>query len=138
MYIIFDGRFYFLELGPRNGGCQIPEVIRYSTGVDLVKYTVDAAIGLDCSDLTMRPTKGFWSSYMVHALEDGKFKELYLSERARKYIIEHDIYVNPGDQVQKFSGSHHTLGTMILKYESMEEMVEMLDCMENDIKVIIE
>ena len=39
--IIFDdhGELYFLEIGPRNGGCLIPEVIRYATGVDLIKYT---------------------------------------------------------------------------------------------------
>ena len=115
-----DGKFYFLELGPRNGGCQIPEVIRYSTGVDLIKYTVDAAIGLDCSSLTMTPSKGCWSSYMLHSLKDGVFKEIYLSDRAKKYIVEQDIYVKPGDKVFKFSGSHHTLGTMILEYSSLE------------------
>lgn len=133
-----DGRFFFLELGPRNGGCLIPEVIRYSTGVDLIKYTVDAALGLDCSDLKMAPTQGYWSSYMVHALENGQFKELEISERAQKNIVESSIQVNPSDLVRKFSGSHDTLGTMILKYSSLEEMLEMIDNMENDIRVITE
>ena len=133
-----DGKFYFLELGPRNGGCQIPEVIRYSTGVDLIKYTVDAAIGLDCSSLSMTPSKGYWSSYMLHSLKDGVFKEIYLSGRAKKYIVEQDIYVKPGDKVFKFSGSHHTLGTMILQYSTLEEMMDMLDHMESDIKVVVE
>ena len=133
-----DGKFYFLELGPRNGGCQIPEVIQYSTGVNLIKYTVDAAIGLDCSNLKMKPNKGFWSSYMVHSIENGVFKEIELSERAKKYIVEQDVYVKPGDEVFKFSGSHHTLGTMILEYSSLEEMMDMIDHMENDIRVIVE
>lgn len=133
-----DGKFYFLELGPRNGGCQIPEVIRYSTGVDLIKYTVDAAIGLDCSSLSMTPSKGYWSSYMLHSLKDGVFKEVYLSDRAKKYIVEQAIYVKPGDKVFKFSGSHHTLGTMILQYSTLEEMMDMLDKMEKDIRVIVE
>lgn len=133
-----DGKFYFLELGPRNGGCQIPEVIRYSTGVDLIKYTVDAAVGLDCSSLSMTPSKGYWSSYMLHSLQDGVFKEVYLSDRAKKYIVEQDIYVKPGDKVFNFSGSHHTLGTMILQYSTFEEMMDMFDHMENDIRVITE
>src|SRR5690606_25163917 len=76
-----EGKFYFLELGPRNGGCLIPEVIRYATNVDLIKYTVDAALGMDCTSLEMTQAEGYWSSYMVHALEDGTFKELWLSER---------------------------------------------------------
>lgn len=130
-------KLYFLELGPRNGGCQIPELIRYSTGVDLIKYTVDAAIGLDCSSLSMTASKGYWSSYMLHSLQDGTFKEIYLSDRAKKYIVEQDIYVKPGDKVFKLSGSHHTLGTMILQYPNLEEMMEMLDQMEKDIKVIV-
>ena len=137
---LFDtkGKLYFLELGPRNGGCQIPEVIRYSTGIDLIKYTVDAAIGLDCRDLTMKPTRGYWSSYILHALEDGFFKEIYLSERIKKYIVEQNFYIKPSDEVFKFSGSHHTLGSMILQHSSLEEMMEMFDHMEKDIRVIVE
>lgn len=133
-----EGKFYFLELGPRNGGCLIPEVIRYSTQIDLVKYTVDAALGLDCSGLEMKSMQGFWSSYMVHSLECGTFKELWLSERAKKYIVEQDIQVKSGDKVNKYSGSHDTLGTMILKYPSLNEMLAMVDNMENDIRAITE
>lgn len=133
-----DGKFYFLELGPRNGGCLIPEVIQYATGVDLIKYTVDAALGLPCTGLTMKPTNGFWSSYMVHAIDDGKFKELSLSERAKEYIVEQDVQVKLCTPVNVFSGSHDTLGTMILKYPSQEEMLDMVDNMERDIRVIVD
>ena len=100
--------------------------------------TVDAAIGLDCSSLSMTPSKGYWSSYMLHSLKDGVFKEIYLSDRAKKYIVEQDIYVKLGDKVFKFSRSHHTLGTMILQYSTLEEMMDMLDHMEKDIKVVVE
>jgi hypothetical protein len=133
-----DGKFYFLELGPRNGGCLIPEVIRYATGVDLIKYTVDAALGLPCEGLSMKPVNGSWSSYMIHSIEDGAFKDLWLSDRARKYIVEQDLQARPGEKVSKFSGSHDTLGTMILKYPSQYEMLEMIDNMERDIRVIVD
>lgn len=133
-----DGKFYFLELGPRNGGCLIPEVIRYATGVDLIQYTVDAALGLSCEGLHMKPVNGSWSSYMVHAIEEGAFKTLWLSERAQKYIVEQDVQVQPGAEVNVFSGSHDTLGTMILKYSSQDEMLEMVDNMERDIRVIVD
>lgn len=131
-----DGNFYFLELGPRNGGCLIPEVINYATTVDLIKYTVDAALGLDCSRLTMQPTQGYLSSYMIHSLETGTFKDLWLSDRIKSKIIEQDLWVKPGDKVVKYLGSNHTLGTMILRFESMDEMLEMVDNMERDIRVI--
>lgn len=133
-----DGEFYFLELGPRNGGCLIPEVIRYATGIDLIKYTVDAALGLPCDGLQMKPTQGYWSSYMVHALEKGTFKSLWLSERIKPKIVEQDIYVKTGETVKKYLGSNDTLGAMILRFDSMEEMLDMVDNMERDIRVVVE
>lgn len=131
-----DGQFYFLELGPRNGGCLIPEVIRYATGMDLIKHTVDAALGLSCDSLHMQPAQGYWSSYMVHAIEDGIFKELWLSDRIKPKIVEQDIYVKVGQKVNKYLGSNDTLGTMILKFDSMDEMLDMVDHMERDICVL--
>lgn len=135
---VFDrkGDLYFLELGPRNGGCLIPEVIQHATGVDLIKYTVDAALGLSCDGLSMKPVRGYWSSYMVHALEAGAFQSIRISERARQYLVDEDIQVRRGDTVNIFSGSHDTLGTMILQYPSLDEMLEMVDNMERDIRVI--
>ena len=132
-----DGKFYFLELGPRNGGCLIPEVIRYATGVDLIKATVDAALGLDCSYIQQVPIKGFWSSYMVHSLKTGFFKQLNISERAQKMIVEKSIYVVENDPVKKYSGSHDTLGMMILKYPNKDTMLDMIDNMERDIFVFV-
>ena len=128
-----DGQFYFLELGPRNGGCLIPEVIRYATGIDLIKYTVDAALGFPCTGLSMKPVDGYWSSYMLHSLETGIFKDLWLSDQIKPKIVEQDSYVKVNDKVEKYSGSNHTLGTMILKFESIEEMLEMVDNMEKHI-----
>ena len=131
------GDFSFLELGPRNGGNLIPEVIKYATGVDLVKYTVDSALGLDCSELTMKPTKGFYSSYMLHAIEDGIVQEIWYSDEIKKNIIEENIFVKVGDKVKKFDGSHETLGTMIMKFESNKEMIEKMDNMEKYLRVIV-
>lgn len=131
-----EGEFYFLELGPRNGGCLIPEVIRYATGIDLIKATVDAALGLDCSYVVQTSAKGFWSSYMVHSLADGLFKNLSLSERAKNMIVEQNIYISKNNEVKRYSGSNDTLGMMILEYPNMETMLEMIDNMEHDICVI--
>ena len=127
---------WIIEIGPRNGGNLIPQVIRYAADVDLIKYTVDAALGLPCEGVVLKSAEGYWSSYLVHALDNGRFKEIYLSERIKPKIVEQDIYVKSGDKVRKYSGSNDTIGTMILKFDSMDEMLEMVDSMERDIRVI--
>ncbi|MBO9702945.1 MAG: ATP-grasp domain-containing protein [Sporocytophaga sp.] len=133
-----NGDFSFLELGPRNGGNLIPEVIRYSTNVDLVKYTVDSALGIDCSELSQIEATGFHSSYMLHALEDGIVKDIWYSKEIRENILEESIFIKKGDKVSRFNGSNHTLGTMIMKFESRDEMIEKMDNMEKYLKVVLE
>lgn len=108
-----NGKFYFLELGPRNRGFLIPEVIRHAKNIDLIKATVGTALGLDCSSVIQTPPKCFWSSYMVHSITNVIFDALNISNRAKKMIVEQNIYVSERDKVKKYSDSNDTLDVMI-------------------------
>lgn len=132
-----NGNLFIVEIGPRNGGNLIPELIRYATGVDMIKYTVDAALGLDCSDLEMKGTEGFYSYYVLHANQDGVVKDIFYSDEIKKNIIEENLFVEIGDNVKKFNGSNHTLGIMIMKFSTQEEMLEKMDNMEKYLKVVL-
>jgi len=129
------GNIYILEIGPRSGGNLIPEVIKISTGVDLIAYSVDGAIGKDCSDLHMVETNGFYSSYILHAKKDGKVRSINIVDEIRPKIIRQNILTKPGDDVKKFNGSNNTLGTFILKFNDQEEMISYLDRMTDFIFV---
>ncbi|MGN0623009.1 MAG: ATP-grasp domain-containing protein [Oscillospiraceae bacterium] len=134
-----DENVYIMELAPRNGGNLIAQVTDYATEVNMVEYTVKAAMGEDCSDLHMAEPRGFWSNYMVHSQKPGILKEVWIDEDFRKNnIVEYEMLYKPGDEVESFTGSNGTLGTMILKFGSMEEMLEKMDNMENWVKVIVE
>mgnify|MGYP000388971834 CR=1 FL=1 len=115
----------------------IPEVIKYSAGVVLVEYTVEAAIGNDCSGLVMKEPNGYYASYMVHAVNDGVISSIWYSDEIRENILEETMYCNVGEYVKKFNGSNETLGTMILKFESESEMLDKMDNMEKYFKVVI-
>lgn len=141
----FDARIdenenvYLMEVGPRNGGNLIPQVTKYLTGVDMVEYTIKAALGEDCSDLKMTTPKGFWSCYMVHSQTSGILKEVVIDEEFKKNnLVEFDMQYKPGDEIIAFTGSNGTLGTMIVKYSSQEEMLEKMDNMSKWVKVIVE
>jgi len=140
----FDARIdrnenvYLMEIGPRNGGNLIAQVIQYATGVNMVEYTIKAAMGEDCTDLKMVEPRGFWSNYMIHTQESGILKEVWIDEDFRKNnLVEFEMIYKPGDEIEAFTGSNGTLGTMILKFSSEQEMLEKMDHMENWIKVIL-
>lgn len=133
-----NNRFFILDVGPRNGGSSLPKLIKYVTGVDLVKCTVDNALGFDCSDITMSNTKGFFAEYIPYALEDGIFSHIFYSEKIRQNIIDESISVVSGDQVKKMKRAVDRIGMIRLKFDSYNEMEEKMNNMESYLKVILE
>ena len=132
------GELYFLELGPRNGGNLIPEVTRYATGVDMIKHTVDMAIGDPVPRLALAPCDGYWASYIIHATEPGELKDIVVSDFLQERIVEQNITAKTGDRVEPFIGSNHGLGAMILRFDDQEQMLHMMDNMEEYITLVVE
>ncbi len=133
-----NNNIYIMELGPRNGGNLIPQVTKYATGVDMVEYTIKSAMGLDCSDLVMKDVEGYWSCYMVHSNQSGIFNKVRLKKEIKNNIVEFEMFYKNGDLINSFTGSGGTLGTMILKFNSMNEMLNKMDNMAKFIQLIIE
>ena len=130
---------YVLELGPRNGGSYIPQLIKYATGVDLVDYTIWGALGIDCSSLKMEETKGVFSNYMIYSITSGKYKGLWFDEQFKKNNLL-DVYCtyHEGDKVTAYQNTTHSLGTILFKAESIDEMIKITNNIENYYKVITE
>lgn len=130
-----DDNIYIMELGARNGGSLIPQIIQYATGVDLVEYTIKAALGEDCSDLVMKEAGGFWSNYMVHSTRTGILREVVLAGEIKDNLVEYQTDYKEGDEVVAFENSGHALGTMIFRYDSEEEMFEKISHLTEWVKV---
>ncbi|MCC5881605.1 MAG: ATP-grasp domain-containing protein [Halomonas sp.] len=130
-----QGEIWFLEVGPRNGGDFIPDTILQATGIDLIKATVDSALGLDCSWLERVEPKGFWSNYVVHSLESGKLESIWFSDALRERVVRKAITAQEGDQVQCAKGSDNTLGVLVIRFKSQQEMLTMLANMHDHIKI---
>lgn len=129
---------YVLELGPRNGGSYIPQLIQYATGVDMVEYTIKGALGDDCSGLKMTETKGFWSNYMIMSTVSGTFKEIWFDEKFKKdNLLEVHCTYQPGDQVTAYQNTTHSLGTILFKAQSLDEIIEMTNHIEKNYRVLV-
>lgn len=133
-----DYNVYLMEVGPRNGGNMIAQVIEKATGIPFVEYMLKAAMGEDCSDLKMVKPEGFWSCYILHTLKEGNFKRIQYTDEIKKNIVEEHIHVKEGEKLIPFTGSNGTVGVLILKYDSMEEMLHKMDNMYDYITVEVE
>jgi biotin carboxylase len=122
---------YLMEIGPRSGGNLISEVINYSTGVDLAKYVVDFAMGADCSSLKMYTTANYHSCYILNSKQTGYFRDITLHESISNNVIEQIVLAKSNDIISSFENSGCTVGILILKFSSAEEMIEKMSSMQD-------
>ena len=73
-------------------------------------------------------TDGFWAYYAVHSLRDGVLKNVVIDLNVEKRnVVENHIIASPGDEIHTFVGANSTLGILLMRFDSMEEMLEMMD-----------
>lgn len=111
-----DGTAYLMEVSPRGGGNRLCEMLQYTTGVNLIRAAVQAALGLPVDAPEMPVYTGHWSYVALHSYERGVFQGLDLSPEARAALVEEDLWVSPGEQVEAFTGANKTIGTLVLNW----------------------
>lgn len=132
-----DHNVYLMEIAPRNGGNYIPQVIKHATGIDLTECAVKGAMGEKITAASV-PPQGFWAYYAVHSLKDGVLDRVEISPKLeRENVVENHITAKSGDMIKAFTGANTTLGILIMKFRSLEEMLEMMDNSDKWIKVIL-
>ena len=131
-----NDKVYILELGPRNGGSYIPQLIQYATGVDLVTPTLLAAMGDPLPRLEMKDTVGVWSNYMIYSTVSGRFDRIAFDSAFEKNnLIEVHCTAQPGDEVHAYQNTSHSLGTILFKANSVDEMIALTSNMEKHYRV---
>ena len=137
MRIDKDYNVYLMEIAPRDGGNYIPQIIRYATGVDLVECSVLAAMGASIPADFGKP-QGYYAYYAVHSLKDGILNEVRISDDGKKHILENHILKQKGDKISAFTGANTTLGILLMQFDSMEQMLDMMDHSEKWIEIVLD
>lgn len=134
-----DGKAYIMEVSPRGGGNRLSEMLKYACGQDLIENNIRAALGMQLLEMTNPKYNGAWAEFVVHSDKNGEFNKLVIDDAIRdKYLIEEDIWVAKGDKVKAFTGANETLGTIVLKFDSHEEAMSMLQNNRAWIKVLVD
>ena len=119
-----DGKCYIMECTPRAGGNRLAEMVKLSSGYDIIKAEIKAVMGMPIEEELKDPVyDGVWGELILHSTKSGKFKSLHIDSKIpEKNIIEVNLWINPGDEVHEFTGANETIGTVILRCDTREEM----------------
>ena len=118
-----NGKPYIMELTPRGGGNRLCEMLRYATGVDMITAITRAIVGDPIIDkIEQKPYNGYWAEVILHADQDGFFDHLEIAPSFSGEIVEEDLWVGCGDRVDLFMGANNAIGTLVLSFQTAEEL----------------
>lgn len=132
-----DGKAYIMEVSPRGGGNRLAECLHYATGVDLVRNSVLAAMGMPVENVSQRPYNGYFAEVILHSDKPGLFEKLWLADEIRCNVYEEDLWIEPGVKIGGFSAANDAIGTLILKFEDNDRMLSVMKNIDSFVKVII-
>ncbi len=133
-----DGKAYIMECSPRGGGNRLAEMLRYATGVDMIKAAVLAAVGEPVTNIEQRPYKGNWAISILHSDAGGVFDHLSVDKSIKDNVVEEDLWVHKGDHVESFSAANNAIGTLVLRFEDEKKMIEVIDNIKDYVRVVLE
>lgn len=132
-----NGKPYIMELTPRGGGNRLCEMLRYATGVDLITAITRAIVGDPIDSIEQKPYNGHWAEIILHADKEGFFDHLEISKDIPAEVIEEDLWVNKGDKVESFEGANNAIGTLVLKFNTTEDLEKAITNQSDWLHVIV-
>ncbi|MCK6451059.1 MAG: ATP-grasp domain-containing protein [Alphaproteobacteria bacterium] len=105
-------RAHLIEVNPRLAGGNVPELVRHATGIDLVRATVEAALGLE-PDLA--PRQSLFASLRFVLARGGRFDRMPAPAalEADRRIRDLALYRSPGDALEPVGDFHDRIGHVI-------------------------
>lgn len=133
-----NGKPYIMELTPRGGGNRLCEMLRYATGVDMITAITRAIVGDPILEpVEQKPYNGHWAEIILHADECGTFDHLEISKDLPAEIVEEDLWVKNGDMVEGFEGANNAIGTLVLNFQTAEELEKAITNQREWLKVVV-
>lgn len=132
-----NGRPYIMEMSPRGGGNRLAEMLEHAANVKLIDNSVRAAVGDPVDNLNMPVYDGHIAEVILHADNAGFFEKLDIAPQIKRFIIQEDLWVKNGDEVNGFSGANNAIGTLVLKFPSKEMLDQAMSDIESWCNIIV-
>ncbi len=129
---------YFMDIGARNGGYWIPEIIKCASNVDMIKMSVDACMGVEPEIQNQKDIDKYYTIYVIHANKDGKFRSVILDDSIRDYVLEIKLTIEKGADVFSLCGSNSTVGIGLLEFPNLDTRDQIMSNIEELIAVELE
>lgn len=134
-----NGKVYLMEVSPRAGGNRLAEILNYATDVDIIEAEILKALDNSIPTIHEPNYNGFYSILVLHSERDGIFRGVVIDKDfEHRYVVEKELRVVERDYVSAFTGANNAVGTLFLRFETRQEMEEVLDNQGKYFQVVVE
>jgi biotin carboxylase len=131
---IHNNKIYLMEIGPRNGGNLIPQVINHCYGINTVEMTIKSYLN-EKIELKKPQKKKNYATYIINTKKNGILKKINFKKSIKDNLICQYIWKNKGDDVKKYNNSGDSIGACIFKFKSNNEMIDKMSKIEKFVNV---
>ena len=124
-----NDNLYVLEIGARNGGNYMPQLMNHVSNVDLSKLNVEALLNQVSTKINFKTPKDYFAQVILHSCKSGVFRGLNIPNTIKDYVLEKNVYYKIGDRVNKYKNSKDVVGVIILrlKQENLNDYFQALE-----------
>ena len=125
-----------IDVGPRNGGNMIPDLLGMIFDVDVVEMSICAAMG-DLHKPIIKSGSPYFATHNLHSCKDGVYSKILFDRTIEKYIVKKCLYKKEGDRVEFFDNASKALGIIFLRFNTSFEMTEILNNIYDHITIVL-
>ena len=121
-YLYYNSEAYIIEITRRCSGDLYPYPVDYSTGLDWASWIVKAETGMNCSEFPKVNQKGYCGRHCIMSSKNGTVKNVVIDEHIAGNIYNKLMWWEKGYCIKNYL--EEKIGIVILKYDSMDEMLD--------------
>ncbi len=136
--LVKNNKLMIIEIGPRNGGDFIPDVVKDASGVNMIEQTLNLHLGKKILKKDLIKSKNnFCATLRVGSQKNGIFKRVIFSKELNNHIYKKIIHVKKNTLVKKFISGRNSLGNIFLRFKTSLQMRKNMESINKNIKVIL-
>ena len=129
---------FIMECSPRGGGNRLAEIVRMGTGIDMIEASVRDCLGMEIGNcLNKKRTMQPMMEVILHSDKGGVFRTVEISDIFKKHVVEKDIWIKEGEEVNPFTGANQAIGTLVLGFDDVKDLNEMIDRLHENVKICV-
>lgn len=133
-----DGTPYIMELAPRGSGNRLGEFLRKASGVDLIRATVEAALGLPVVDVHQPEYNEVWFQQLLTSDAAGRYEGLWFDPAFKQqHVRDVSPWIEAGTQVGAFTGANFAFGSVFMRFDNDAQLQDYLANSDRLMRVLV-